>query len=103
MADNEKNIERRLRDEVTRLKGLCVKLLPFHMVGLPDRLVLLPGGKVIFVETKTRGKGLSPAQKRIKVKLEMLGFMYRKISTMYDMNLFLEHEVYPAFIPDSSN
>ena len=42
--------------------------------GVPDRLVLLPGGKMAFVELKAGGKALRPLQARRKRQLEALGF-----------------------------
>lgn len=48
---------RRVRD----LDGLSYKVAPTH-AGIPDRLVLLPGGVVRLVELKAGGGTLDPAQ-----------------------------------------
>ena len=42
--------------------------------GVPDRLVLLPGGKCAFVELKAPGKKLRPLKEKRKHQLEALGF-----------------------------
>ena len=52
----EKTIEKYLFDKVKELGGKCVKLNPLNNVGIPDRMILLPGGKTIFVELKQKDK-----------------------------------------------
>nr|WP_330398693.1 VRR-NUC domain-containing protein [Lacrimispora celerecrescens] len=42
--------------------------------GVPDRLVLLPGGRCAFVELKAPGKKLRPLQEKRRTQLEALGF-----------------------------
>ena len=42
--------------------------------GVPDRIVLFPGGRIAFVEVKAPGKTLRPLQVRRKRQLELLGF-----------------------------
>lgn len=42
--------------------------------GVPDRIILLPNGKMAFAETKAPGKELRPLQKTRKRQLESLGF-----------------------------
>jgi hypothetical protein len=49
----EKQLEQKLKKEVEKLGGLCLKLTTPGFTGIPDRLVLLPGGKVWFVEVKS--------------------------------------------------
>jgi hypothetical protein len=52
----EKSVEDYLFAEVAKRGGLCIKLNPKGYKGIPDRLVILPRGQVIFVELK-RPKG----------------------------------------------
>lgn len=56
----EKQIEQYLRRQVLAKNGLCMKL--DSEKGQPDRLVLTPLGRHIFVEVKRRDGHLSPAQ-----------------------------------------
>lgn len=79
MKQSEKLIERRLREHVERLGGVAVKLPTLHFIGLPDRLILLPGGRAMFVETKTTGDKRSKAQLYVGRKLEALGFAVHQI------------------------
>ena len=70
----EKAIERQLVSAVKRLGGLCPKFISPGFDGMPDRLVLFPGGRLAFVEVKAPGKTLCPLQVRRKGQLEELGF-----------------------------
>ena len=67
-------IEDAFRDEVTRRGGLALKFTSQTVNGLPDRLVLLIGGKAAFVELKAPGKMMRPLQVKRKEQLEALGF-----------------------------
>lgn len=69
----EKQIERKLTEEVKKLNGICLKQT--SLAGIPDRLVLMPGGKMAFVELKAPGeKPRKLQQVRIK-QLRKMGFM----------------------------
>ena len=70
----EKPIEQDLVQAVRRVGGLAPKFISPGWAGVPDRLVLLPGGRVAFVEVKAPGKTLRPLQERRKGQLEALGF-----------------------------
>ena len=70
----EKNIEARLVAEVRRRGGLAPKFVSPGLDGVPDRLILLPGGKFAFAELKAPGKTLRPLQALRKRQLEKLGF-----------------------------
>lgn len=63
----EKEIEQKLAAEVRKRGGMCLKLSCPGMDGVPDRLVLLPGGRMAFAELKAPGKNPRPLQeKRIR-------------------------------------
>lgn len=70
----EKLIEQNLVLAVHRMGGLAPKFTSPGWAGAPDRLVLLPGGRLAFVEVKAPGKTLRPLQVRRKRQLETLGF-----------------------------
>jgi len=71
---SEKSIETRLRDEVKALGGIALKFIPISFTGLPDRIVLLPGGRIYFVELKAPGRLPTERQKAVHTILEKLGF-----------------------------
>ena len=70
----EKTIEAILVQSVRSKGGLALKFFSPACDGVPDRLVLLPGGKIAFIELKAPGKTLRPLQVRRKRQLEALGF-----------------------------
>lgn len=57
----ETSVERRLVAEVRGRGGICIKILPV-VAGVPDRLVIMPGGRMYLVETKAPGGRVRPAQ-----------------------------------------
>ena len=70
----EKKIEIKLVQTVRRMGGLAPKFVSPGLNGVPDRLVLLPGAKIGFVELKAKGEKLRPLQRRRKRQFEALGF-----------------------------
>lgn len=72
----EKDIERKLHKGVKELKhgALCLKFESPGFSGVPDRIILLPGEKVIFVETKKPGKKERARQEYVQGLFRDLGF-----------------------------
>lgn len=85
---SEKLLESKLVKMVKDAGGLAVKLVAVSFVGLPDRLVLLPGGRVCFAEIKTTGQKLRPTQVAVKGILEKMGFTYYVIDCNTDLEQF---------------
>jgi len=73
MNSSEKSIEKKLRLGIEKLGGLCLKFPATFFAGIPDRLCIMPGGLVFFVETKGEGLRASPRQLLVARKLESLG------------------------------
>lgn len=71
---SEKVFERELSKFVEGKEGMAVKLLSQFIKGLPDRMFLLPGGIVIFVEFKSTGKKPTKIQEYIHLKIQSLKF-----------------------------
>ena len=69
----ETRVEKTLRLEIKALGGWAIKLLP-SVSGLPDRMVLLPPGRLIFVELKSPTGTVAPHQTVIHNRLRRLGF-----------------------------
>ncbi len=70
----EKTTETKLVKAVRAIGGLAPKFVSPGLDGVPDRLVLLPGGRIAFIELKAEGKTRRPLQVRRKRQLEALGF-----------------------------
>ena len=70
----EKTIEYKLKSAVKNVGGIAFKFTAPGINGVPDRLVLLPYGKLAFIELKAPGKEMRPLQVHRKKQLEQLGF-----------------------------
>lgn len=70
----EKTIEQKFRAAVKAAGGLAVKFTSPGFDGMPDRLALLPGGRMAFVEVKAPGKKPCPLQLARHRQLRQLGF-----------------------------
>ena len=69
----EKDIENHLRDGVRSLGGLCLKFVTPGFTGVPDRIVIMPGGRIAFVELKRPGKRERQRQGFVQRQLRRLG------------------------------
>ena len=70
----ETAVEKHLTTEAKKRGGMSVKFVSPGLDGVPDRLVLLPGGKLAFVELKAPGKKMRPFQFYRAKQLTALGF-----------------------------
>lgn len=84
----EKKIEMALVYRVKALGGTCEKFVSPGRRSVPDRLVTLPGGKIIFVELKAPGSAPTEAQRRDHDRRRVLGCEVRVIDNMDDVNAF---------------
>lgn len=70
----EKTVEQKLIAAVKEMEGICPKWVSPGFDGMPDRIVLLPGAKIAFVEVKAPGKKPRPLQASRHGLLRRLGF-----------------------------
>lgn len=91
VINSEKVIERKLVEAVKANGGMCIKLLCDNLLGLPDRMVLMPHGKIAFVELKTTGRKPRRIQVFMHKKLRALGFRVDVIDTTEGINNFIEN------------
>ena len=71
----EKVIEAALGAAAKKRHGMSLKFISPGYDGVPDRIVLFPGGKIGFIELKAHGKKMRPLQEKRKRQLEALGFL----------------------------
>ena len=71
----EKIIEKKLVKTVKEAGGIAPKFINPGFDGMPDRIVLLPGGRMGFVEVKAPGKVPRPLQEARHQVLRHLGFL----------------------------
>ncbi|MCD2347208.1 VRR-NUC domain-containing protein [Clostridium guangxiense] len=89
----ESEIESRLKLEVEKRGGLALKFVSPGMAGVPDRVVLMPNGKVVFVELKAPKKKMRPLQLKRKKQFETLGFKVYLIDSMQGIKDFMEEMI----------
>lgn len=70
----EQQIEQKLVQAVRKSGGMCLKFVSPNFDGMPDRLILLPGGKIAFAELKAPSKKPRPLQIARHNALMKLGF-----------------------------
>lgn len=86
----EKQIEQVLVKQTKSMGGLALKFISPGYDGVPDRLVLLPGGKIAFAELKAPGKRMRPLQVKRKRQLESLGFSVYCIDGIEQIGVILD-------------
>lgn len=69
----EQEVERKFREAVKAAGGKAYKFVSPGNAGVPDRLVVLPGGRVGFVELKRKGEKPRPQQNYRIRELRELG------------------------------
>lgn len=74
LAPKEKDIEAHLRKEIKKMGGKAYKFTSPANRSVPDRIVMLPGGRIYFVEVKTDKGKVTPGQERELKYIEELGF-----------------------------
>ena len=88
--EREKTIEKKLMRRVKDAGGLCLKLNSPSMDGLPDRMILMPGGKLYFAEIKKTGKLPRRNQVAALEKLTRLGFTARVVDSTEGVRRLME-------------
>ena len=76
----EKDVEAHLRNEVLKLGGKAYKFVSPANRSVPDRIIIMPGGRVIFVEVKTTKGKLTKGQER---EIKFLADMGCSVFTVY--------------------
>ena len=91
----ERTIEQTLVREVKRAGGIAPKFTSPGTAGMPDRLIILPGGHICFVELKAPGKTPRPLQVRQMDRLTQLGCMVRTLDNPNHIKSLI-HEILTA-------
>lgn len=90
----ESSVEKRLTNMLRKRGALCLKFSSPGNPGVPDRIVLLPGGRVVFVEVKARGGRVGVLQERQIARLRGLGADVRVLEGAEPVREFVA-EVFP--------
>lgn len=82
----EKQIEEWMRKEIEKMGGKFFKFVSPGNDGVPDRIAVLPGGLICFVELKRDGKELRPLQEYVCRQLKELGCNVLKVRGIEEAN-----------------
>lgn len=86
----EKEIEAALRKAAKKRDGMAFKFVSPGLSGVPDRLVLLPMGRIGFIELKAPGKKMRKLQEKRKSQLEALGFLVFCLDSKEEVEVVLD-------------
>lgn len=93
----ERDIEKYLREQVKKINGIAYKFESPGNAGVPDRIILLPNGRVFFVELKAPGKKPTALQLAQHRKIERVGFEVSVIDSKQGVEEFIakvtSHEI----------
>ena len=104
----EKDVEHYLKTGIEKkIPGArCWKFVSPGLRGVPDRIILLPGAKVVFAELKKPGKKPGPLQRYVHGLIERLGFeVFGCVDTKEKADAVIRHCYFlvyewPAFVRD---
>lgn len=103
----ERDIEKKLVREVRRMGGEAYKWTSPGNDGVPDRIVMFPGGRVVFVELKADGGALRPVQRIQIEKIRKLGQSVEVVKGRLELERFLRreaaNEVHTTRIPEAGD
>lgn len=86
----ESIIEKRLKKEIEKIGGKALKFVSPGVSGVPDRIVLLPHGRIVFVELKAPGKKRRKLQEYRAKELQALGFRVECIDSINGVEEFVK-------------
>ena len=92
----EKTLEQKLIKAVRQSGGLALKFLSPNFNGVPDRLLLFPGGRMVFCEVKVPGQKPRPLQEHRIAQLRTLGFKVFVLDNPSQIEGIISH-VIPRF------
>ena len=75
----ESVVEKYLAKRCEEHGWMCLKFDPSRRIGMPDRLILLPGGRCVWVELKTDGGRLTEIQRYRHGEIAALGHDVRVV------------------------
>lgn len=87
----EKVIEEYLRDRIKAVGGRAYKFVSPGNTGVPDRIILLPRGKIVFAELKAPGKKPTALQELQHKRIQALGFKVLVIDDKSKVDDLINH------------
>jgi len=91
LSDKESAVELELTQRVKAAGGFCTKVRALGHRGYFDRIVVLPGGRIIFAELKRpRGGRMTEHQRQYRDSYRALGAAVALIKNSADIDLLLK-------------
>ena len=99
----EREVERYFKAQLEKRGAIVWKFVSPGQAGVPDRIVLLPDGRVIFAEMKAPGEKPRPLQRAVFTRMERAGHPVRIIDSREAVRDFMEEvmpdEIHSASVP----
>lgn len=99
----EASIEKYLKGKIKQHGGVCLKFNSASMRGVPDRICMLPNGRIFFVELKAKGKKPRPEQMRVHKLFGNMGQRVYACDSRESVQEVIRFEIYSAQIPKNGN
>ena len=93
MKKDERDIEKWMREKIEQLGGVFMKWVSPGNDGVPDRIAILPGGCVYFIELKKDGERPRKLQRWQQTRLRRLGCDVRTVEGLREARQFIEEVV----------
>lgn len=90
MKKDERDIEKWMREKIEQLGGVFMKWVSPGNDGVPDRIAILPGGGIYFIELKKDGGTPRKLQRWQQDRLRRLGCDVRTVEGMREARQFIE-------------
>ena len=87
--ESEKTLEARLVREIEARGGMALKYTSQYHRGIPDRIILMPYGRIYFVELKSTGKRPTKLQMHAMRQLQERGFIAWVVDDTQKLEQFL--------------
>jgi len=87
----EKKLDEKIAARILARGGMYLKMDAAYFAGLPDRLVILPRGKMFFVELKSPDGVVSELQKRVHAQLRNIGARVYVVKNISDIEFILDY------------
>ena len=99
----EKDLEKKFKEKIKYLGGRAYKFISPGNAGVPDRLVVLPGNHIAFVELKRPGEKPRPLQKAQMRFLLKMGATVRTIDSEEKIDWFLKEMIRHEYRGDENS
>ena len=93
ISHSESQLERKLFEQIKKMGGMALKFISPGRAGVPDRIILMPGGKIYFVEMKSPRGEVNPIQEYVFEKFKNLGFEVNILNSDEKIKNFIQ-EIY---------